>query len=243
MQGFYCAIEGIDRCGKGTAIRGVEERYKVSEFSEHELFLITEPNNKNRMGQHIRECLADKEGLIRPSPLVFQEYYMADRFSTMVCDVIPALKRNAVILSDRSFGSTLAYGTLGVPMETLLKRFEAILGSVIRYPHLMIYIDIPAEEAMRRKQLDAQAEPQFFEKQSTLERVREAYLKIMNEMGTQYIRYEDEQTGELLYKVHKMRCVIVDGIADPATVLERVWNVFSSHLRWWTAQQQGAKES
>jgi len=225
-RGFYIVIETIDGGGKDTLIKGIPALY-VQEFLGIELVLVEEPNeHKNRMGAYIRSCLKDSS-LVPSDPLVFQEYYMVDRYTTMVCDVAPALERGAVVLSNRSYLSTLAYGSIKLPISDVSARHHEMLKSVMVQPDLALLVDVVPEEGARRIERSGK-DKDYFEKDLEVQaKVRGAYLTLMQESSARYPQQ------------HR---VIIDGMAVPEVVLERAWSVIGQHLRQWNAAHNMRKD-
>lgn len=129
----------------------------------------------------------------------FQTLYVCDRYIDWVKRLLPALQAGKLVISDRERMSTMAYGYA----------FGLHLGEVLAWhglmppPDLTIWIDIPAEEAIRRKQTRAGA-TEHFEDPASMRLIAEAYNAV-------YI-------SGLLPNV-----VRVNGVGTPEEVHARIW--------------------
>ncbi len=168
-QGMFVAFEGIDGCGKTTAIRNVAERLRELGIE----CLTTQEHQLNReTGKRINEILTGKSPLV--DPLELQKLFILDRKDHVEHVVKPALKRGITVLTDRYWFSTLAYGMLSGPMDKFISLHRSLMGDNFLIPYITFYLDIPADLAMERIQ-KTRVSPTHFEKLRKLERVRKNY--------------------------------------------------------------------
>lgn len=170
--GYFAAFEGIDGCGKSTAIEAVARRlrergYRCTTTQEQQLDRPT--------GKHITDILRGKVPLVEPFEL--QKLFILDRYDHVEHVVKPAIAEGAVVLTDRYWLSTLAYGMLFEPAERFIDLHRSIMGENFLLPHLTFYLDIPADVAMERIQ-KSRTELTHFEKLKKLEKIRQNYLSL-----------------------------------------------------------------
>jgi dTMP kinase len=161
--GLFICLEGIDACGKNTQGDRVAELLKNQ---RKDVILTEEPNKDFFRGEEIRAVLEHrytKKPI--PSPLEFQEWYVDNRRDHLEKLVIPSLEDKLIILGLRTFWSTIAYGSLGVQKNTLIRLNKDFIA-----PDLTIFLNISAEEALKRKHLSGK-ELEFFEKLGKLKMV------------------------------------------------------------------------
>ncbi len=164
MRRRYVAIEGIDGAGKTLMTRLLEQRLKGQGV---DVIAVKEP-----WGRENTRFLYEAG----PSPLAEAIIFAADRLVLQHSIVKPALEEGAIVLSDRSVYSSLAYQYVrGLPEEKILE-----LNSDAVFPGTVILLDIEAEEALAR--LGARARTRF-EKLGFLERVRRRYLELAGRYG------------------------------------------------------------
>lgn len=164
LRKCYIALEGIDGCGKDTQLT------LLKEFMEKEgesVLTVAEPDETNSVGQFLRSCL--KSGDFREAHAAL---FLADRTILTERTVIPALKENKVVLSSRSFLSTIVYQQEMWPKEWLEKIHQALPVK----PGLIILFDISPYLAMERMKIRG-GTPEVYETRETLIRVRKAYLE------------------------------------------------------------------
>jgi dTMP kinase len=191
-QGLFVCLEGIDACGKDTQGVRIAELLKRQ---NKDVILTEEPNKTFFMGEEIRAVLEHRytENPI-PSPLEFQEWYVYNRQHHLEELVVPLLEAEQIVLTLRSFWSTIAYGSLGVQKNTLIK-----LNQKFIVPDLTIFLDITPEEALKRKHLSGQ-ELEFFEKLGKLKKVSQTYKWLALNYGEQITTVNGEQSKEKITK-------------------------------------------
>jgi dTMP kinase len=157
---MYIVLEGIDGSGKSTQIAALKQWLEDSGF---EVETIVEPTDSD-IGVLIRKMLqnpnATQENIQKTLGLLFA----ADRLLLM--DKIASEEYcNKIILSDRSFYSSLAYQD---PHEWI-----AQINKYAKKPDLVLLLDLDADLAIER----CSGEDEF-EKKSFLVNVRNNYLEL-----------------------------------------------------------------
>lgn len=176
MAGFFIAFEGIDGAGKLTQLLKTHEWLEGLGYS---VGWSSEPNDRSSpIGQRIRSIL--RHEVPAPADAVeFQRMYVIDRAQDLFAFIQPRLEEGMIYLIERFGLSTIAYGMLsGASAEVFIKLHEAVLGPSMRWPDLTILLNCSVETAIRRRHAVSGESPQFFERFTLLERVREHYLAL-----------------------------------------------------------------
>jgi len=170
---MFISFEGIDFCGKSTQIKLLQQ---YLEQQGENVVLLREPGG-TEISEKIRDILLDKKNLhlCTESEILL---FSASR-AQLVREVInPSLQKGFYVLSDRFHDSTTAYQGFGrgISLEIVERVNSLAIGSTI--PQITFFIDIPTEEAKRRKQQIASLELDRIEisKIDFYERVRKGYF-------------------------------------------------------------------
>jgi dTMP kinase len=189
-KGQFIVLEGID--GAGTTTQGKNLAAWWTRSGRGEVHLTAEPSSLPT-GRRIREILSGSER----SDLGWKELallFAADRLDHVETEIKPLLEKGTMVISDRYLLSSLVYQ--GLHMET------SWVESINRFapsPDLMLWIDVPVDEAMRR----------------TAKR------------GEQIEVYEKRQFQEAIYQRYvdlhaRQEAVRIDGSGSPDDVLGRI---------------------
>ncbi len=191
-RGTYVVIEGIDGTGKTElASRMVPpllaRGHSVSSFHE--------PTDKFLRGEFQRISKLDSLG----AALCFT----VDR-AMVRPEIERALEQGDVVIQDRSFYSSLAYQSPGLPSESW-RELERIERAISMEPDLILYLDAPVDLAMKR--VEASGQRDAFEDEPYLTKVRRKFEEMfqpprwvrINASGPvdRYARAGDERPPEL----------------------------------------------
>jgi len=160
----FIVFEGLDGSGQSTQARLlrdflVKKGYKV--------VLTKEPTLESAAGRKIKKIL-DKEEKISPGRL--QKLFAQDRKEHLKKVIIPALKQGKIVITDRYFFSSFAYGaTEGLSLERLIKLNENFL-----MPDLTIILKVSPEICLQRIK-KRNKKITLFEKKEKLARVWQFY--------------------------------------------------------------------
>ncbi len=175
MSAKFIVFEGTDGSGKSTMIEEVREHLRVKGIKAR---FVYDPGG-TEIGQQLRKVLLDPKNEAM-TPLTELLLYSASR-AQLVGEVIrPALARGEIVISDRYIYSTLAYqGVAGEISEEVL-RATVMTGCGGLEPDHIIYLDIPAEDGLRR----AGRNPDRMEQKGVfyMEEVRQRYLGMFDTM-------------------------------------------------------------
>jgi dTMP kinase len=139
-RGKLIVFEGIDGCGKSTQLELAAQALRARGLD----VLETREPTDGEFGQRIRAMARSGE---RVSPETELEWFIEDRREHMREVVEPALAAGRVVLSDRSYVSTVAYqGARGLDPKQILAACEAEFPR----PDLVLVFEISAEQGMAR---------------------------------------------------------------------------------------------
>jgi len=164
-KGCFICIEGLDGCGKTTQTKFLVRRLRNIGYDA----VYTAEPSRGKIGNFIRKyCL---HGEKRVSSIVETLFFAADRFEHVEREVIPALKKGKIVVSDRYVYSSLAYqGAAGLD----LKWIEMVNEHAI-HPSLAILIDAEPRVVMQR----LKPNKSVMENLEIQQKVREVYLKFV----------------------------------------------------------------
>jgi len=172
---MFITFEGIDFCGKSSQA-DLLKNYLIKNNKKVEI--IREPGGTN-ISEKVRSILLDKknENMFMETEIFL---FSASRAQLVREKIRPYLEKGIYVISDRFHDSSIAYQGFGrgISIESVVHVNKLAIGSTI--PDITFFIDIPVEEAEKRKtgknvnELDRIeiSEMNFFEK------VRNGYLEI-----------------------------------------------------------------
>jgi len=147
--GFFVSFEGVDGSGKSTQMAAAAAALrKVAGVSE--VVMVREPGD-TALGELARAFLLQHQVVAPVDPWAEALVFMAARAQLLAEVVLPALRRGAVVLSDRFADSTLAYqgGGRGLPEAVLRGIHRETCGDV--WPDLTVLLDLPLDAARARR--------------------------------------------------------------------------------------------
>lgn len=185
--GKFIVFEGLDGSGQSTQAALLRDFLIKKEF---EVVLTKEPTKDSRASQEIRETL-DKKIKIEPGKL--QELFTQDRKEHLENLIMPALKEGKMVISDRYFFSTFAYGVYGgLDLAWLMKINDNFL-----IPDITFILKVKPETCVQRIEKRGTAKT-LFEETKKLDRVWETYATLPNHIENAYI-IDGEKTIEEVF--------------------------------------------
>jgi len=143
---YFITFEGPDGSGKTTQIQALHE-YLVRKG--YDVLCVREPGGTD-IGDQIRTILHDIKNVdMLPNAEVL--LYSASRAQLVGQKIRPALEAGTIVLCDRYAESTMAYQGYGHGLDLELLKTITIFATGGLRPDLIIYLDIGAEEGLRRK--------------------------------------------------------------------------------------------
>lgn len=164
-KGLFICVEGLDGCGKTTQAKILVKTLKRTSYDA----VYTAEPSRGHIGKFIKKfCLHDKK---RISAVTEALLFAADRYEHVENEVMPALKKGKIVVSDRYVYSSLAYqGATGLD----LKWIDAINRHAVK-PDLAIFIDVNPEIVIHR----LKPKKSVMENLETQRKVREVYMKFV----------------------------------------------------------------
>ncbi len=172
---MFITFEGIDFCGKSTQVE-LLKNYLTDKNKKVEI--IREPGGTN-ISEEIRNILLDKKNgnmFMETEFLLFS----ASRAQLVREKIRPYLEKGFYVISDRFHDSSVAYQGYGrgISIEAVSNVNSLAIGSTI--PDITFFIDIPVEEAEKRKTGKSVTDLDRIEisEMNFYKRVRNGYLEI-----------------------------------------------------------------
>lgn len=168
MAGLFITLEGMDGAGKSTHIPTILQLLAVR---GREVVSTREPGG-TPLGEALRELLLHQEMHVETESLLM----FAARAEHLQQVILPALQRDAIVLSDRFTDASYAYqcGARGLPLQKMQQLEQWVQGSL--QPDVTLLFDVPVEVSLQR--LAGARTPDKFEAQGAefFARLREQYL-------------------------------------------------------------------
>ncbi len=171
-RGKFIVIDGGEGAGKSSQIQEIKKTFGES-------VLITREPGGSVLADKIREVILSPEAGEANGKTQFALFW-AGRSDHMRATVIPALERGINVISDRFDSSSYTYQIYGQKEEGLRDLFykmrEIYLGEY--KPDLYIYMDVPVEVGLKRKQEQADFKLNHFDERDIEfhKRVREGLI-------------------------------------------------------------------
>lgn len=181
-EGKFIVFEGIDGSGKTTISKMTADFLRAEGYAVCETF---EPTKESPESRRIRRIL---EGEEKSEGNLLQELFIADRAYHIVKTVVPALGQGKIVVCDRYFFSTFAYGMAqGLEKEWLLKKHREIVGDNWILPDATIIVDASPKITAKRM-IDAGRKKSIFEKDLKFAATtRENYLELAKDFENVYV--------------------------------------------------------
>ncbi len=204
MRGKLITFEGIDGCGKSTQARLLFEKLEQAAV---ECILTREPGGSVG-AEEIRNLLVTGTRN-RWSPETEALLFTAARRDHIEKIIIPSIKTNQIVISDRFFDSTKIYqGTAQSDLSNLVDELHQLVIKLI--PDLTFIIDMDPEQALKRG----------LDRSSGEDRFEEFGLKFQTKLREGFIQ---------LAKQEKSRCHLINGDNDPFIIAKEIFKIYSDH--------------
>ncbi|PIR49159.1 dTMP kinase [Candidatus Peregrinibacteria bacterium CG10_big_fil_rev_8_21_14_0_10_55_24] len=174
MRGLFIVIEGPDGSGTTRHTQLLADRLTAAKIPVLSTF---EPTD-GPVGSRIRSDLRSGAGF---DPLSLQELFCKDRAWHLSAVIEPALAKGVMVISDRYFHSTLAYGqALKIPKEKLEELNKKFIQPDVLFFLLPPY-EVCSERMVHRETRDA------LEEDSIQRRVYAQYQAMAEELPSVHI--------------------------------------------------------
>lgn len=172
---MFIAFEGLDGAGTTTHSKNLA---KILEKEGHSVLLTNEPTGEEPIGTLIRDILQRKW---KVSPESLQLLFSADRANHLKNKILPALKEGKIVITDRYFFSTLAYGGLNVDLDWLKD-----ISKKFPIPDLTILCECDTDTCLDR--IGGRDEtPELFEKREKLIKIAKNYHNLSKDYPNFYL--------------------------------------------------------
>lgn len=169
MTGLLVSVEGIDACGKSSAIRNISN--VLRQFGL-EVVETREPGG-TALGEQLRDLLLHQKMDLETEALLM----FASRREHLAQVIRPAIERGRAVVSDRFTDSSFAFqgGGRGLSIAKL-EALESWVQEELR-PDLTILLDVPVEVAAQRMAAGRKLDKFEREDATFHNRVRNEYLR------------------------------------------------------------------
>lgn len=185
----FIVFEGLEGSGQNTQaglIRDYLEERGV------DTLLTKEPTIISEAGRRAVSAL-NKE--IDISPKELQELFADDRREHLRKVIMPALDEGRMVISDRYFFSSFAYGSIDCKLKWLMR----INGDFI-FPDAVFILSTPPAVCYDRI-IGRRSSFQFFEEREKLERAANAYEKLARKFDDVYLLNGEQSTEGVFYAI------------------------------------------
>lgn len=202
MSGLFITFEGIEGCGKSTQSKLLRDYF----LKNNKAVLSTREPGGPEISEAIRSILLNPiyDEMLPETELLL---YMASRAQHTGQWILPALKNNKVVISDRYNDSTIAYqgAARNIAMEKILPiQNYATFGLV---PDISFLIDLPVEIGLGRipKSKADRIEQESIEFHK---KVRQGFLRLAEQEKARYCILDgtleiDEITTQIIQCIEK----------------------------------------
>jgi deoxyribose-phosphate aldolase len=175
-HGTFIVIEGLDGSGQSTQVENLKSFLSEKGFS---VLKTKEPTLDSKAGKFIRKVLDKKEGI----PLLeLQKLFVKDRKEHLRKVIVPALTRSKIVISDRYFFSTFAYGfASGIDIKKLIRMNNSFL-----LPDLVFFLETKPKTSIKRIKKRNNGET-LFEREKKLKEALEGYKESFKFFKNVYI--------------------------------------------------------
>ena len=193
-RGKFIVFEGIDGSGKSLQLKLLRKKLPEAVF--------TQEHTQGVVGKLVERVLNKEVSL---NPVSLQLLFVADREDHLQKVVVPAIEKGKIVVSDRYFWSTVAYGGLVAPKEWLLQ-----VNRICLPPDLVIFLDVSPQTALKRigKRREKKT---IFEEKKKLVKIRKNYYWLVDQFPK--------------------RAAVVDGEQSPERVHQEIWQIIKERIK------------
>ena len=205
MNGKLITFEGIDGCGKSTQANLLFQKLSLA---NSDCILTREPGGSIG-AEEIRKLLVTGKGS-RWSAETEILLFTAARRDHLERTIMPAIKEEKTVISDRFFDSTRVYqGTESLELADLVDKLHNLIIKII--PDITFVIDMDPKRALARGLARSSGEDRFEEfGESFQSKLRHGFIKLAN--------------------LEKNRCFLIDGDKDVLVIAEEIFSIYLTHF-------------
>ncbi|GAB3479671.1 dTMP kinase [Nocardiopsis coralliicola] len=214
MPGTFIVLEGGEGAGKSTQVGQLSVWLRDEGF---EVVTTREPGS-TRLGMRLRALLLDREhtGMSHRAETLL---YAADRADHVNEVILPALRRGAIVLSDRYVDSTLAYQGAGrdLPVGEIARINEWATDGLV--PALTVLLDLSAEDGLGR--LGGTTDRIESESRDFHDRVRRGFRDLADRDPARYLVVDANGSQEQITREiqRRIRPLLPDPVPDDSEAI------------------------
>lgn len=202
---MFIVIEGSNGSGKGTLIKSLEKELRKEGF---DIALTREPGGTPG-GENIRNIVLSKEMTDEMELTLFS----ASRILNVLDVIVPAIKKDKIVICDRFDGSTYAFQhyARGIDYNKVKESIDSSLNGI--NPDLYILLDLPAKDGLERAESRKSQELDKMELQNIafLEKARMGFLDIASKDESYFVIDANLSRSDILEKaLNKIKTIIKD---------------------------------
>ncbi len=190
-NGKFIVFEGLD--GSGLSTQSFELRNFL--IGQGYQVVLTKEQTDGLIGGLIKSCLK-KEW--KTSLLALQLLFTADRAHHLDTEIEPAVKEGKIVICDRYFFSTIAFGGLLVEKDFLKK-----INSKFRVPDITFILDCPPEVCLERIG-KGRFSRELFEEKEKMENIRQNYVALAKEFPNVHIVDSNRPAKEIQKEINSI---------------------------------------
>ena len=183
--GKFIVFEGPDGSGQTTQASLLEKYF--SGLGKN-VVLTKEPTLDSKAGLEIKDILNHEK---ESTPEDLQKLFAEDRKEHLEKVIIPALKEGSIVISDRYFFSTFAFGSLGADLEWLISINDDFI-----LPDATFVLVVKPETSIERI-AHRGIKSTLFEKLESLRKVMENYKNLGNRFENMFFIDGERPIGEI----------------------------------------------
>ncbi|MFD0775824.1 dTMP kinase, partial [Streptomonospora algeriensis] len=214
LPGTFIVLEGGEGAGKSTQAGRLSVWLRDEGF---EVVTTREPGS-TKLGMRLRALLLDREHT-EMSARAEALLYAADRAEHVASVILPALRRGAIVISDRYVDSTLAYQ--GAGRELIREEIERVneWATDDLTPHLTVLLDIPPEQGLSR--LGGTTDRMEAESEEFHTRVRQGFRELVERDPSRYLVVDASEPAEELTREiqRRLRPLLPDPVPQDAEAI------------------------
>jgi dTMP kinase len=178
-KGLFITFEGTEGAGKSTLIRAVAAQLARAGGKRRKVVVTREPGG-SPTAERIRSVILEE----KMDPWAELFLYEAARAEHLAQVILPALKKNAIVLCDRFTDSSLAYQAhaRGLPWDQV-KSMNRVATQGLE-PHLTVLLDIDPAAGLKRAKEKNRFELEGVKFQT---KVRQGFLKARREKPSRWL--------------------------------------------------------
>lgn len=211
---MFITFEGIDLSGKSTQIKLLKD-YLIR--NKKKVISVREPGGTD-ISEKIRDIILDKEHL-KIEYLTEFLLFSASRHQLTKEIIIPHLKKNYFVLSDRYFDSSTAYQGYGGMIDLKIINSINKIATDNLIPDITFLINISIDECIRRKKFMKKTEDRIEQKKiSYYKKVINGYLNIADNNKERFIVIDGNKS------IEEIQNVIIQSLLNVKSKMKKIIN-------------------